>query len=252
MEYKACSIIIPVLRETDLFEKVILRILDCVDSRDVEEFIIAIHPKYTTAESLKVIEKMRSECQTRGISYRIHEQILPGMGGAIRDAMEIARGTHCIMICADYCYDPGQIQEFIALAKEYPNDIISGSRFLRESGWSLSKGYPRYKLIWNKMSQLLLRVVYHGGITDYTAAYRMAPTRYFAAVKWEETAHPLSLEQTLKFVRMGARFHEIPFDLTGGSESGFWETFSYIRPAIKCRFTRKKDFLQERGNEAFV
>lgn len=248
MKFINCTVIIPVLRESDLFEKVVKRIIQTCQHRDIKEIIVVICEK-TEQDSLRSINKMRMYVNKLNISYIVLQQDLPGMGGAIRDAMNIASGSHSIMICADYCYDPAQLQDFIKLSKKYPDSIVMGSRYLKKQ--KRSKDYPLYKYAWNIASQHLLHILYRTNITDFTAAYWMYPTKYFQSVNWTETKHPFSLEQTLKYIRLGVTFHEIPFTLTGGSESGFLETLSYLRPAIKCLFINKEKILKPGTNISF-
>ncbi len=241
MKFVNCTVILPVMRETDLYEKVVSRILSACDPQDICEMIAVVCEK-TRKESLESIEKMRADVEAAGIRYTLLWQKRPGMGGAIQDAMDIAQGSHSMMICADYCYDPGQLSQFISMAKQYPNHIIMGSRYLEKQ--KRSKEYPLYKYIWNVVSQFGLKLLYSRKVTDFTAAYWMYPTALFQSVRWTETKHPFSLEQMLKYIRLGVTFHEIPFKLLAGSESGFLETFGYIRPALKCLFMTKKDILK--------
>lgn len=241
MKFVNCSIIIPVLRETDLFEQVVTLILDTCNYDDIREFIIVVCEK-TEKESFKSIEKMQSKCDELGISYSVLWQKLPGMGGAVRDANAAAKGSHTTMVVADMAGDPKVISQFIDLAKQYPKDIISASRYLVKS--KKPEEYDTFKYIWNVVSQFGLRVLYRTNLTDFTAAFWMVPTAYFQAIQFEEVRHPFSLEETLKFLRLGIKFHEIPFVMIGGSQSGYLETLGYARPAIKCRFISKKKILK--------
>ena len=115
--FKNCSIIIPVIRESETFEHVVKRLIETCQYEDIAEFVIAIHPNLTGEESLKSIEKMRGICEAAGFQYSVVTQKLPGMGGAIRDAMDTVTGSHATMVCADYCYDPIIIKELIEVAK---------------------------------------------------------------------------------------------------------------------------------------
>lgn len=242
MKFEACTIIIPVIRETDLFEQVVGIILDTCNHKDLKEFIIVVHPKYTAKESLISIEKMKQRCEKAEISYTILAQKLPGMGGAMREALDIAKGSHTIIQNADMALDPRLVAKLIACAKQTPSDITSVSRYVK--GGQIEEGYDKFKLIWNVLAQKYCAILYHSKITDYTYAYRICHTSYYHAVNWEELKHPFSLEGTLKFLRLGIKFHEIPGNQVGGSQSGYGETMLYLPVSLKIRFMRKKDILK--------
>lgn len=242
MVFTSCSIIIPVIRETDLFEQVVGTILDTCDVKDLKEFIVVIHPQYTAKESFASIKKMWQRCEADGIPYWVLEQSRPGMGGAMRDALDIAKGSHTIIQNADMALDPRLVAKLIECAKKMPNDITIVSRHTKES--RIEEGYDKLKLAWNVLAQKYCSVLYQSKLTDYTYAYRICPTRYYHAVQWEELKHPFALEGTLKFLRLGIPFHEIPGNQIGGSQSGYAETMLYLPVSLRIRFMRKKKILK--------
>jgi hypothetical protein len=241
MQFSNVSIIIPVIRETDLFEQVVSIILDSCKHSDIKELIIVVCEK-TAQESFVSIEEMRQKCEASGIPYQVLWQKLPGMGGAMRAALDIAAGSHTIITNADMALDPKLVPVLIEQARQYPADIVSVSRYLEKG--LIEKGYNKLKLIWNSVSQRWLRLFYFSKITDYTYAYRVAPTELYHSVNWEEVYHPFALETTLKFLRLGVKFHEIPGKQIGGSQSGYAETLAYLPVALKIRFMSKKKILR--------
>lgn len=253
MKFESCTIIIPVIRETDLFEQVVGIILDTCPAEDLKEFIVVVHPQYTSKESLASIEKMSQRSREASVAYRVLEQKLPGMGGAMRDALDMAQGSHTIIQNADMALDPRLVSKLIECAKATPDDITIVSRHTKES--RIEDGYNKLKLAWNVLAQKYCAILYQSKLTDYTYAYRICPTRYYHAVQWEELKHPFALEGTLKFLRLGIPFHEIPGNQVGGSQSGFGETMLYLPLSIRVRFMRKKNILKEgivldiRGNK---
>lgn len=255
--FKNCSIIIPVIRETNLFEQVVSTIINICSHKDLAEFIIVIHPEYTAQESCDSVEKMKIECRKHSIPYRILKQKLPGMGGAMRDALSIAKGTHTIIHNADMASDPFLTATLIEYAKKNPSNIISVSRYIGSG--KIEEGYDKLKQIWNKLAQKYCSILYHSTITDYTYAYRICPTLFYRVVNWEELKHPFTLEATLKFLRLGIKFYEIPGRQVGGSQSGYTETMLYLPVSLKVRFMSRKKILKSGmtlgklfGNEVFL
>lgn len=241
-QFQNCTIIVPVIRETTLFEQVVETILNTCSHNDLAEFIIVVHPEYTAQESYNSIKKMKQRCDECNIPYQMLEQKLPGMGGAMRDALDIAKGTHTIIQNADMASDPLLITKLIEFAKINPADIISVSRYIDDG--KIEDGYDKLKLIWNKLAQKYCSILYHSKLTDYTYAYRICPTVYYHAVNWEELKHPFALEGTLKFLRLGIKFHEIPGNQVGGSQSGYIETMLYFPVSLRIRFMKRRKILK--------
>lgn len=209
---------------------------------DIHEFVIVVHPEYTAKESYDSIEKMRKICQKLGILYQVLKQKLPGMGGAMRDALDIATGSHTIILNADMASDPCLVEKLIQYAKKFPDNIISVSRYI--SGGEIESGYKKVKLLWNTLSQRYCAFLYQSKLTDYTYMYRICPTKYYQSVIWEELRHPFALETTLKFLRLGLPFQEIPGKQIGGSQSGYAETMQYLPTSLRIRFVSKKKILK--------
>jgi len=242
MEFISCTIIIPVLRETNLFEEVVQDIVKSCNRQDLREFIVVVHPQYTAKECYTSIEKMRKICELQNLPYTVLFQNLPGMGGAMRDALEIAKGSHTIIQSADMALDPFLVAKLIECAKKSPSDITIVSRHTKTS--KIEEGYDKLKLAWNVLAQKYCAILYHSKVTDFTYAYRICPTLYYHAVKWKELKHPFTLEATLKFLRLGIKFHEIPGNQVGGSQSGYSETMLYLPVSLRIRFMRKKKILK--------
>jgi len=242
MKFENCTIIVPVIRETDLFEQVVGTILASCNQEDLAEFIIVVHPQYTARESYVFINKMQQRCEELGIAYNVLKQKLPGMGGAMRDALDIAKGSHTIIQNADMALNPSLVAKLIECAKDRPNEITSVSRYMQ--GGKIEDGYKKTKLVWNKLSQKYCAVLFQSKLTDYTYLYKICPTKYYHAVNWEELKHPFALETTLKFLRLGIKFQEIPGTQVGGSQSSYAETMLYLPASLRFRFMSRKKILK--------
>lgn len=242
MEFNDCTIIIPVIRETDLFEQVVNTILGTCEHADIREFIVVVCEK-TAKESFNSIENMRIKCEQLDIDYALLWQKLPGFGGAIREGIDISKGTHTIFVTADMAYDPNLVSLLMDNAKKYPCDITSVSRHKHKG--SISKDYSKVKLIWNVCAQLFLSVLYTSKITDFTYSFRIAPTSLYQNIRWETFNHSSGMEGALKAIRLGVKFHEIPGNHFGGSQSGMSVVKEYLPVALKTRFMRKKNILKK-------
>jgi glycosyltransferase involved in cell wall biosynthesis len=229
--------------ETSEFEKVVGLCLENVAPSDLKEIIVVYSPR-SSLENVASIDKIRTIVEETGASYIKLLQTRKFMGGAMRDGIDIARGSHIIIMDAGMATDPNLVPQMIELAKKYPNDIIKASRIMK--GGSLGNGYDPLKKIWNKFSQFVISIYYLHRLMDFTFPYWIVPTRYYQAVEWKEDKHPFNIESVLKFLKLGIKIREaIPAVQTGGTQSGYKETLGYFKPMLKIRFMRKKNILKD-------
>lgn len=248
MTFQSVSIILPTLKETDSFITAIQMILEMNDTADINEFIAVVCEK-TTKESLESIEKGKTIAESAGIPLHILWQTHPFFGGAICDGFMAAQGSHVCMVTPDLDTAPDKIPEMIALAKKYPGDIISGSRWLKGGGFLR---YNKIKQIWNWCSQQFLRVLYLSSLTDFTWGNHLAPKIIYQAINFQECKHPINVEKVVIPLRLGIGFHEVaavcemPED--DQTVNPFWANLGYLRPAIRWRFASKKRMLKKSIN----
>jgi hypothetical protein len=237
--FQSLSILLPTLNETFSFTRTIDIILSECALSDIRE-LIAIVCERTLPESLAAIEASKAKCEAAGVPLRMIWQKLSHAGGAVRDGISAAEGSHILMMSPDLETDPHLIPEFIRQAKFYPEDMITASRWLQKNSFT---GYSRVKLACNFIFQKIFPFIYGTKLTDMTFGYRCAPARLLQAIRWEETGHPFFLETVLKPLRLGVRVHEIPAEWKareeGESQNSFWATFKYFKIAFKVRFERR-------------
>jgi glycosyltransferase involved in cell wall biosynthesis len=94
--FGSVSVILPVMTETtSLIQTVDVILRDC--RPNVHEFLIIVCDR-TKPESLRVAHSLQERL---GSLVVIHKQRLPYLGGAMREAFDLARGTHVIMMASD-------------------------------------------------------------------------------------------------------------------------------------------------------
>lgn len=229
------TFVLPVLNETYSLEQTAEEVV-AQSGDDLLEMLVVTADR-TTEESLAVIERLRARFGDR---LRVHRQTLPFLGGAMREAFEVARGDHVLLMSSDLETDPAHIPEFIRAMRTGNWDIVASSRWIEGGGF---EGYSRAKVLLNWLFQRIFRLLYGTRLTDLTYAYRLYRREVLRGIHWEELKHPFLLESLLKPLRLGARVVEIPCRwkarTEGTSASSLWETFFYLRIAVRARFTRK-------------
>ena len=234
------SVILPVVNETYSLYKTV-EIIQESSCKYIKEYIIVIC-KFTSKESLTVIESLKKEYPNLIIT---HEQKLPYLGGALREAFQLVRGSHLILMASDLETDPHLVSSLISEELKMKNGVVTASRWIKGGSFL---GYSKIKLILNFIFQKLLSIIYFSNLTDMTYAYRIMPTKLIQNIKWEELRHPFLLETLLKPLVLGVKIKEIPAKWEarseGESQNTFIRTFEYLRIAIKTRLYSKSDILR--------
>lgn len=243
-EFQNVSVLLPTLTETFSFKQTVEIILEECDAGDICE-LIAIVCERTKRESLDAIGESKAAAAKRGVPLRLLYQKLPYAGGALRDGIQEARGSHILMMAPDLETDPHDVKRFIVAGKKYPKDMITASRWLKKGAF---QGYNRTKYILNLIFQKFFAWFYGVKLTDITFAYRLAPAGLLRSIRWEELKHPFFLETALKPIRLGVKIHEIPSSWAarreGESQNTLLQTFTYLRIAFKVKFEREEDILK--------
>ncbi len=242
--FSGVTILLPAMDETYSLKKTVDVIVETCNREDLAEFIILLCDR-TSSDTRKVAENLVKK-YSEEYSIYIHDQKLPFVGGAIREGIDLAKGSHVVMMSTDLETDPNIIKEFIALSKKNPDRIITASRWIKGGGF---KKYNKVKLVCNLIFERLIGLFYFVGLSDLTYAYRIFPCDVMKSIKWQELKHPFFLETALKPLRLGVKFIEIPARwearTEGVSQNSFMANFKYFKTAWNNRFLKKEDILKD-------
>ncbi len=238
MPLKNISILMPVLNETWSLEQVCKIVIE-ENEQDIAEVIFVIHKMRTIPQSINAIEKVKKAYPQ--VSFKIIEQSLPFLGGAIRDGFDAAMADYVLMMACDLETDPKLVKEFIKQTKNKNIDIITASRWIKGGGFS---GYNPLKKFCNKIFQMFFSILYGTKLTDMTYGFRIIKTSIIKSIKWEEIRHPIFFETLLKPIRMGYKVTEIPAAWEprreGCSQVRMQDLFAYFITGFKIRFIDKE------------
>lgn len=239
-EFESLSIMMGAVTETVSLKKTVDTIFKVCDPDDLKEIIISYADR-TTKETMSVIKQIKEE-QTK-VPIVVIKQTRPLMG-CIRDMIDAAKGTHCLLIASDMALDLTVIPQLIEKAKRDPDTIHSLSRWMKGCRFY---DYGRVKKFVNFCAQKFLSVLYMRKLTDFTIPVQVAPAKLYKSIRFEETGFPLLIEMVLKPVRLGYGFTETPTNCysrkDGKSSNSVKQIASYLRVALHIRFMRKKDIL---------
>jgi len=241
-KFDSVSILIPALNETYLLRQTFEIILDTCNKSDIEELIVILCERSTPA-CIKTAEQIKNDYEAYPI--KIYFQKNPSIGTAYQEAFNLSKGSHIIMTAADMDMDPYVISKFIEKSKMSPERIILASRWIPGGEFH---GYDRLKLVLNYIFQKILDVLFLTKLTDMTYGFRLYPASLMKSIKWEEAKHPFFLETSLKPLRLGTKFVEIPaiwnVRTEGTSVISIWSCFKYFKTVFHVRFMKKRDIFK--------
>jgi dolichol-phosphate mannosyltransferase len=130
-----------------------------------------------------------------------------GFGFAVRRGLAEFRGSAVAIVMADGSHSPADIVRFYR-ALEQGYECVFGSRFIRGSQVT---GYPRPKLLMNRLASLLIRALFMLNDNDVTNAVKMYRRSAIAGIQPLLSHHfNLTFELPLKCIIRGYRYTVLP------------------------------------------
>jgi hypothetical protein len=238
--FESATIVLPVMNETASLEETVRIILRDVKEQTKEILIVVC--ERTTPESMATVDRL---IQLYGGMIQVHSQKLPFLGGAMREAFDLAGGSHVVMMASDLETDPGAVKTLIANAEASPSAIVTATRWRAGGGFH---GYSKVKLLCNWVFQRFFSLLYGVKLSDMTFAYRIFPSRLVRSIQWEELRHAFLFETLVKPLRLGVPVIEVPSGWTarteGKSQNTFLLNFLYFRTGLKTRFASRQSILK--------
>ena len=239
---KVTVVIVATDEEKSLIQTVDTIALNC-DMTDIDSILIVI-PENASEGCIHTIEYLKEKYYP---VVRRHNQQLPYIGGAVREAIKLTDSSHIMFLSADIPTDLRSVPEMIEKAKEHPEKIIKISRWLEKNSFY---GYSEIRKVFNRIAQLFLRILYNSKLTDFTIPVLIGPTSVYKKADFKEWKFPFFLEMVLLPLSMKCTIIEIPTKCyarkEGKSSNSFMQTADYLRVALHIRFMKKEDILLDK------
>ena len=238
--FKSASVVLPVISEVRSLYQTVDTIFKYA-GESIREVIIVVCNK-TTAESLSACNELREKYAGQ---IKVIRQRLPFLGGALREGLLAAGGSHVIVMFSDGESDPRSVGDLVSEARKKPEAIISASRWLKGNSFD---GYPAGKKLLNFLFQKIFALIYWRNITDFTFGYRIYPVQLIHTIEWEEIGHSFVLESIIKPMRLKVNIIEIPSVWKARSEGESqvkpYMYFRYLWIGLKVRIPQRKHFMK--------
>lgn len=237
------SILIPVYNERSLVGALIQEVLRAELPPPLQREIIIVDDGSTdgTREYLREFTRKHPE-----MVYREHPKNA-GKTGAIRTAIELARGEFCIFQDADLEYSPHDYKHLLAPLCSGKADVVYGSRFL-------AREQRKVLFFWhslgNKFLTLLSNAITDLNLTDMETGYKAFRTEILKSIPIRSERFGLEPEITIKVAKRKLRIYEVPINYHGRTyEEGkkiTWKDGVHTL-GVLLKYTLKNDLYKDHG-----
>jgi dolichol-phosphate mannosyltransferase len=201
----------------------------------IHEIILVVSPK-SSDDCMEICKTLAVEND----DIRLHLQNNnPGVGWAIREGMELAKGDYIALLSADLETEPEAIDRMVRKIEETDCDLVIGNRWMKGGGFT---NYDPFKFILNWIFQLFFRILYNTRIGDLTYGMKIMRKEMIDAIAWTGTLHEIFIETTVRPIKLKYHVEQVPTvwigRLEGESKNSFFRNFRYAKLAINVLLNR--------------
>ena len=197
------SVVIPAHDEEDSIGGTVTALAARLSAAGIDYEILVIDDASDDRTALIV-----SGLAARNPNVRVRRSHLPpGFGFAVRAGLETFDGDAVAIVMADLSDDPEDVVRYHRLL-ERGYDCVFGSRFITGSR---VVGYPRHKLLLNRVVNHAIRLLFRHGYNDTTNAFKAYRREVIEAVQPLLSNHfNLTVELPLKAIVRGSSYAVVP------------------------------------------
>ena len=212
------SIIMPIRNEKENIVQTLNILKDELKQIDYELVIIN---DFSTDSSLELVESQKKNYP----QVSLFNNETKGLGGAIVLGIKKSRGDLICIMMSDLSDNINDLQKYYKLIQDENVDAIFGSRFI--SGSKIN-GYPKKKLILNRIFNFFTKLIFFSDYNDFTNAFKIYKKKaILETFPLVSESYNIFLEIPLKIISRKLKYKIIPIS---------WEN----RKSGKSKFTIKE------------
>jgi dolichol-phosphate mannosyltransferase len=201
------SVVIPAHNEAGSIEETVTGLVDVLDAEDVEHEIVVVDDSSSDATADLVAALGQQDARIRCV----RSPYPSGFGFTVRAGLDCFAGDAVAIVMADGSDSPADLVRYYRLLEE-GYDCAFGSRFMKGSS---VKDYPRLKLFLNRMSNMLIRILFRHGYNDTTNAFKAYRREVIETIQPLLSNHfNLTVEMPLKAIVRGHTYAVTPISWT--------------------------------------
>jgi dolichol-phosphate mannosyltransferase len=137
----------------------------------------------------------------------IHHPRNLGLGAALKTGFRAARGRLVVTLDADLTHPVAFIR---AMVDACDVDFVVASRFVPGGGMD---GVPWWRVAISQVGNVVFHALFRSPLRDITAGYKLYRTELVRELPIESMGFEVQLEITIRLLKGGATFREIPYTL---------------------------------------
>ena len=158
------SIFIPCRNEDKIIVHSISNLVKKIKISDYEIILINDYSTDKTEDFLKLLQK-----KYKKVKY-FNNNLNPGLGSSFNTALKKASKSFFCIYMSDMSDDIKNLEMYYRLIVEKDLDAIFGSRFLKQSK---VYDYPKSKLLFNRIFNFFIKILFWSDYNDFTNAFKM-------------------------------------------------------------------------------
>lgn len=198
------SVIIPAHNEESSIKQTVVAFHEKLKQEKISHEILVINDN-SKDKSEKILKKLSND--VREVRY-VSNTPPNGFGFAVRKGLEEFRGDCVAIVMADMSDSPADLVAFYRKMVEGSYDCVFGSRFIK-GGKTVD--YPRVKLIFNRVTNTIIKVLFGIRYNDVTNAFKLYRRETLDGLKPFLSHHfNLTVELPLKVIVRGYSYTVLP------------------------------------------
>ena len=189
------SLVIPAKNEAESITGTVDGLVQALEAAQIDYEVLVVDDA-STDETRVVVERIGAT-NPRVRCHPSHNP--PGFGFAVRAGLDVFTGDAVAVVMADGSDSPDDVVSYYRVLED-GYDCAFGSRFV--SGSHVS-GYPRSKLIMNRVVNFGIRMLFRHGYNDTTNAFARGHNFKVVPISWTNRAAGSS---KLNLQEMGSRY----------------------------------------------
>ncbi len=149
-------------------------------------------------------ELLRERTWPPEVRIVFHERNV-GKGGAVRTALQHARGRFAAILDADLEYRAADLGPLLEPLLSGEARVVFGTR-----AWSSQASYSFWYVLGNKAVTFATNLLYNSWISDVMTCHKAMSTELFRSLPLRERGFAIEPEIAARVLRRGERIHEVP------------------------------------------
>ncbi len=199
------SIIIPAFNEEKNIEICVRNIFSVLATWDHEIIVVDDGSTDRTAEIVASIDIPSLSLVSRPVGCN-------AFGKAIKKGIDAATGDYSIIVMADLSEDPLDILKMMRFAVTKRPDAIFGTRFSAQSSIT---NYPPLKMLFNRIFNILVSLLFKTSYHDMSNAFKMYRRAILNEMQIASDGFDITIELPIKMLLHGKKIISIPNNWRG-------------------------------------